>query len=140
MCCLSTCSHLRHHRRRNLCVVSAPPTPLLLAVALLRPPLFYSFFSRPSAHCCLFFFFLMIRRPPKSPLFPYPTLSQSCPRPRGRRCNTPAAALPVVQGEASRTSRLRHRSAPRRFRGKTGRFFADRRRRTPSLRRSARTA
>src|SRR2546430_13512823 len=27
--------------------------------------------------CLLFFFFLMIRPPPRSPLFPYPTLSRS---------------------------------------------------------------
>src|SRR2546430_12252849 len=31
---------------------------------------------------CLVFFFLMIRRPPRSPLFPYPTLFRS---PGGRR-------------------------------------------------------
>src|SRR2546430_2316710 len=31
-------------------------------------------------HCSFFFFFLMTRRPPRSTLFPYPTLSRSHPR------------------------------------------------------------
>src|SRR5215510_15843440 len=47
--------------------------------------IFYvSFFS-------FFFFFLMIRRPPRSTLFPYTTLSRSCPR----------APPPSIVGEGS---------------------------------------
>src|SRR5260221_7012642 len=37
------------------------------------------------------FFFLMIRRPPRSPLFPYPTLFRSCLETRHRQRETPGA-------------------------------------------------
>src|SRR3712207_7011452 len=48
-----------------------------------------------------FFFFLMIRRPPKSPLFPYPPLSQSAsPAAQGGPLAAPAAhgTMPLAAG------------------------------------------
>src|SRR2546430_13098366 len=44
-----------------------------------------------------FFFFLMIRRPPRSPLFPYPTLFRSVP-----------AAVPARRGALRWSSRRIH--------------------------------
>src|SRR3712207_7140024 len=45
-----------------------------------------------------FFFFLMIRRPPRSTLFPYPTLFRSV-RPLARRLRTPRTPdLPPLTG------------------------------------------
>src|SRR3712207_9335209 len=45
-----------------------------------------------------FFFFLMIRRPPRSTLFPYPTLFRSV-RPLARRLRSPRnAGLPRLTG------------------------------------------
>src|SRR2546429_7202502 len=55
----------------------------------------------------LFFFFLMIRRPPKSTLFPYPTLFRSQPGKNG----SGDRAYP-----ARRRRRLRHSAASRRHR------------------------
>src|SRR5256714_14419671 len=56
----------------------------------------------------IFFFFLMIRRPPRSPLFPYPTLFQSCVCRRAARRPTPRR-VPGVRRAADlpRTSRAR---------------------------------
>src|SRR5256885_802644 len=47
--------------------------------------------------CFLFFFFLMIRRPPRSPLFPYPTLSRSGGPGPPRRCQ-PAGPRSAAAG------------------------------------------
>src|SRR2546422_4046060 len=64
------------------------------------------------------FFFLMIRRPPRSTLFPYPTLFRSRPgrRPsRGRRCprTRPPPALSSWAGRARTAQDERDRKSTR---------------------------
>src|SRR3712207_6886371 len=62
--------------------------------------------------CALvFFFFLMIRRPPRSPLFPYTTLSRSpatapppAPAPAPAPAAAPAPVAAAVQGVARITN------------------------------------
>src|SRR2546430_7193368 len=57
--------------------------------------------------CCpLFFFFLMIRRPPRSTLFPYPTLFRSpssAPTRRRRRFLSHAPPLAQCRGSSAAT-------------------------------------
>src|SRR2546426_10474142 len=60
------------------------------------------------------FFFLMIRRPPRSTLFPYPTLFRSPqdPTPAGRGHDPPSTTHPSRQRRAGER-RAAHRSARR---------------------------
>src|SRR2546427_11638959 len=58
------------------------------------------FFFLSDRICFLFFFFLIIRRPPRSPLFPSPTLFRSCAAPA-----TPLyAPLPSSAPQASQVT------------------------------------
>src|SRR2546421_9494620 len=51
-------------------------------------------FHYPPASSCSFFFFLMIRPPPRSTLFPYPTLFRSSPARSSRDTGPPPRAPP----------------------------------------------
>src|SRR3989441_594322 len=55
-----------------------------------------------------FFFFLIIRRPPRSPLFPYPTLFRSgfCARPRGMFSVAGTTATPFRAGLSRASARI----------------------------------
>src|SRR2546425_5170508 len=57
----------------------------------------------------------MIRRPPRSPLFPYTTLSRSPPASRSWACSpatTRSSSSPTLRGCSSRNTRCTRRCAP----------------------------
>src|SRR2546429_2555294 len=58
----------------------------------------------PSLLGCTFFFFLMIRRPPRSPLFPSPTLFRS-PAAHGRRTGPGGPAVGLGRGQCAAPAR-----------------------------------
>src|SRR2546429_101908 len=66
-------------------------------------PKFHLLFSivAPQPIPCFYFFFLRIRPPPRSPLFPYPTLFRPHPGPPPRLPSPVAVSRPVVTAAAA---------------------------------------